>query len=291
VADFAEEFHPRIIILENARELLTGTFSMHYEALRARLERLGYKVHGATHFLKQFGLPQERERAIVVAARSELQLRTLEQLWDGYRVRKEATHVRRAISHLPIVKAGVPHPSDPLHVSTDFRDEVARKRIRAIPHDGGSWNDLINHPKAKELLIPVMWRAIEIGRSNSHCDVYGRMWWDRPAPTIKRECAHVGNGRYAHPEQDRLCTVREMAILQGFPRNYKFVARSRKNMYRHIGDAVPPLISYQLAHLVAWILTGRKPAIQDIVLQGTHLHVDDIRPDIETLPLFARAAV
>ena len=113
------------------------------------------------------------------------------------------------------------------------------------------------------------------GTLNHFCDVYGRMAWDRPAPTIKRECSHVGNGRYAHPEQDRLCTVREMSLLQGFPHDYQFTG-TLANMYRHIGDAVPPLISYQLAALCRWILTGARPATEELILPGCHLTSGDL---------------
>ncbi len=102
------------------------------------------------------------------------------------------------------------------------------------------------------------------------------MSWDRPAVTVKRECAHVGNGRYAHPEQDRLCTVRELGLLQGFPDTYEFGGGSLSNQYRHIGDAVPPLISYQLAHVVEWMFTGVRPRLPDCVLPGTSLKGDDI---------------
>jgi DNA (cytosine-5)-methyltransferase 1 len=111
----------------------------------------------------------------------------------------------------------------------------------------------------------------------SHPDVYGRMAWDRPAPTIKRECAHVGNGRYAHPEQHRLLTVREMSLLQGFPADYRFASESLANRYRHVGDAVPPLISYQLSALVAWMKTGRRPAPREWALPGTSLNDCDIQ--------------
>jgi DNA (cytosine-5)-methyltransferase 1 len=69
-----------------------------------------------------------------------------------------------------------------------------------------------------------------------------------------------------------------MAILQGFPRTYQFAAQSLSNMYRHIGDAVPPLIAYQTAHLCNWILTGGRPALRHILLQDTHLVADDIVP-------------
>jgi DNA (cytosine-5)-methyltransferase 1 len=102
------------------------------------------------------------------------------------------------------------------------------------------------------------------------------MAWGKPAPTIKRECAHVGNGRYAHPEEDRLCSVREMAILQGFPNDFVFADAALSNLYRHIGDAVPPLISHQIAHLCEWILTGRRPTVTKTLLPETHLTAEDV---------------
>src|SRR3546814_17455495 len=107
------------------------------------------------------------------------------------------------------------------------------------------------------------WVAGDLG---SHPDVYGRMRWDAPAPTIKRECAHVGNGRYAHPVEDRLLTVREMASIQGFPFDYAFPSRSIANRYRHIGDAVQPIVSYQLSALVAWLKTGDRQATEAWIL-------------------------
>ena len=289
-ADLVVALQPQVLVLENARELLCGKFTNHFEALRSVLTRGGYRVVAETHMLTRFGLPQVRERAVVVAVRSGLEPRTLEDLWDGFSLRNEATSVRRAIGHLPPVAAGQPHTSDPLHVSTRVLEPLARQRLRAIPHDGGSWRALYEDPKLRHLLIPSMLRAAQRGRFNHHCDVYGRMSWDRPAPTIKRECAHIGNGRYAHPEQDRLCTVREMATLQGFPSSYKFIATSRKNMYRHIGDAVPPLVSHQVAWTVAWTLTGRRPLMEDVILPGTHLTPTDLRQIECRDPLFARSS-
>ena len=121
-----------------------------------------------------------------------------------------------------------------------------------------------------------MARRAASGDLGSHPDIYGRLWWDRPAVTIKRECGHIGNGRYAHPEQDRLCTVREMSILQGFPRDYRFTG-SLANMYRHIGDAVPPLISYQLAAPVP-VDPDRRPAgPEELILPGCHLAAGDLQ--------------
>ncbi|GGP36853.1 DNA cytosine methyltransferase [Saccharothrix coeruleofusca] len=278
VAAFVAELRPKVMLLENARELVKGKQRHHLEGLAEQLVALGYEVDASSHMLSRFGLPQLRERAVVVAVDGGLPLRTMADLWRGWEVRPSAVTVRRAIGKLPPVEAGRAHPEDPMHVSPSFRRDRTMDRMRAIPADGGSWADLVGSPETEVLLNPAQRKIIEAGRWGSHPDVYGRMWWDEPARTIKRECAHVGNGRYAHPEQHRLCTVREMALLQGFPRRFRFDVSVLGNAYRHLGDAVPPLISYQLASLVRWMLSGVPPTAKDLCLPGTSLRVGDIRP-------------
>jgi DNA (cytosine-5)-methyltransferase 1 len=233
VADFVEHFQPQVVFLENARELLSGRFTHHFAQFSERLQGQGYTIRAEVHMLTRFGLPQQRERSIVIAVKEGLPLPGLADLWEGYSIDEKSTHVRRAIWDLPPIESGQVHPDDPAHTSTFF-EGTSLQRIKAIPQNGGSWGDLLADPTKKKYLIPAMLRAADRGRLNQFCDVYGRMAWDRPAPTIKRECSHVGNGRYLHPEQNRLCTVREMAVLQGFPLNYRFSAKSRKNAYRNI---------------------------------------------------------
>lgn len=276
VGAFVKSLSPEVLVVENARELLNGRFPGHFEALRADLDEQGYEVSAKVHFLSDFGLPQRRERALVVAAKREHRLRDLDSLWSELEVAPAATHVRRAIGDLPRVGAGVAHEDDAFHVSPRFASEVNRERLAAIPSDGGSWFDLIERLDAHRLMTPSMRRRVAAGDLGSHPDAYGRLWWDRPAATIKRECGHIGNGRYAHPEQDRLCTVRELALLQGFPRGYEFDATSLANMYRHIGDAVPPLIAFQIAAAVAWTLSGERPDPGELVLPGATLRPDDL---------------
>jgi DNA (cytosine-5)-methyltransferase 1 len=219
--------------------------------------------------LNRFGLPQVRERSIVIAVKERLPLYTLESMWDGWGVKDTAKTVRRALG-----VAGKAAGAD--HRFPGFSSEDVRQRLAAIPHNGGSWIDLLSHPNAQNLLTGSMKRIAASNKFGSYPDVYGRLAWDKPAPTIKRECAHIGNGRYAHPTEDRLCSVTEMAMLNGFPHSYKFKGVSLSNIYRHIGDAVPPMISYQLAHLCRWILTNEQPGMQELVLHGTSLKSSDI---------------
>jgi DNA (cytosine-5)-methyltransferase 1 len=271
---YVEHLKPQVVLMENARELVMGRFSEHLRGLLEDLDKLGYEVAAQTHFLNDFGLPQKRERALVVAVRRPLPLLGIADLWSGYHVSRKATHVRHAIWDLPAVKAGQPNPADPMHIAPSL-SEVNHRRIAAIPRDGGGWADLVTHLDADTLLTPTMKERAALRKFGSHPDVYGRLWWDRPAVTIKRECGNIGNGRYSHPEQNRLCTVREMSILQGFPSDYNFIGATA-NMYRHIGDAVPPMISYQLAALSRWILTGERPDSSELVLPGCHLDIEDI---------------
>lgn len=155
-----------------------------------------------------------------------------------------------AIGHLLPIRAGERHPLDPMNVAPGNTSIVA-ERLRAIPKDGGSWADVthdqgLSDEEKQRLLIPAMFRA----RPGSFPHVYGRLRWDRPAATITRESGHVSNGRYTHPEQDRLLSVREMPLLQGFPAAYVFEGKLT-DKYNQIGDAVPPMISAKIAdHII-----------------------------------------
>ncbi len=268
-ADFALELDADVVVMENARELIRGNFTHHYRALREKLEDSGYNVFGRNYFLSRFGLPQRRERAIIIAVKEKYPLYTLESMWDGWSVATNALTVRRAIETAHSLEtADHRHPK--------FSSEAVAHRLAAIPKDGGSWIDLLKHPRVDSLLTNSMKRIASAGKLGSYPDVYGRMAWDRPAPTIKRECAHIGNGRYAHPEEDRLCSLAEMAVMNGFPANYNFPDTSLSNAYRHVGDAVPPLVSYQIAHLTKWILTNEQPGMQELVLPYTSLKSGDL---------------
>ena len=239
-ADFVETFQPEFLVMENVKEMLSGNQRHHFVGLATRLGEIGYEYWAEIHDLSSFGLPQRRVRALIIA-------------WRGGRVPPllpspgvRMTTVRDAIAHLPALSAGEAHPEDPMHVCPRMTKPVL-DRIQAIPKDGGSWGDVMNDPSIPEdrkryLLTPAMFRA----RPGSFPDVYGRLSWDAVAVTITRECAHVGNGRYAHPEQDRLLSVREMALLQGFPADYHFEGPLTAK-YNQIGDAVPPLVASLIA--------------------------------------------
>lgn len=250
-ADFVAEFEPEFLVMENVKELLTGRQRHHFEALKTRLEgELGYTLWAEVHDLADFGLPQRRRRALIIARRRG------DLVGLTPKSNRKLVTVREAIGHLPPLKPGECSSSDLMHVCPSNTPPV-QKRIKAIPKDGGSWADVMFNPaisdqEKREILTPSMFRA----RPGSFPDVYGRLWWDRPSITITRECGHVGNGRYTHPEQDRLLSVREMAILQGFPASYHFEGPLTAR-YNQIGDAVPPLVSRLVAKHILGLIEDR----------------------------------
>lgn len=274
--DFIEATLPDVFIMENARELISGNHPQHWSELQERLISLGYSVRADVHFLSRFGLPQVRERALIVASRIG-PARTLEDLWDGWSISKETVSVRSALGRLEGWLAD--NPVDTTGASYPGMGTAVAARLAVTPSDGGGWVDVARREATRHHLTPECLRRWNCQDLGSHPDVYGRMWWDRPAPTIKRECAHVGNGRYAHPEHDRLLSVREMATLQGFPFTYQFPTRSVANRYRAIGDAVPPLIAWQIAACVDWMVTGQKPSVEEWVMPNTSLQVTDLVRD------------
>ena len=241
-AVYAEAWRPKYVIIENVKELLRGRHKHHFQGLHKNLTDLGYDVFAEIHDLKDFGLPQSRKRSLIVA-----KLEGTIHL-DLPRVNREKT-VRDAIAHLPELEAGCVHPDDPMHACPSMTPH-SLERMKAIPKDGGSWTDLTEDQA--HLRIPSMTRK----KPGSYPDIYGRLSWDKVAPTITRECSSPGNGRYSHPEQDRLLSVREMALIQGFPEDY-FFEGALSSKYRQIGDAVPPMIATMIANAISEDLAGR----------------------------------
>jgi DNA (cytosine-5)-methyltransferase 1 len=269
-AAFINYFKPRFFFVENARELLRGNFSYHGENLIRYTRDIGYTVCSNVHLLTQFGLPQIRERALIVgttlqASSTELDLSLN---WSGNMPCKSSLTVRNAIDQFPTLSQGETCELDKCH-SVPSMSNRTLQRLHRIPANGGSWIDLLHYQDGFSYLIPSMVKTLESNKLGSYPDIYGRMWWDRPAPTIKRECSSPGNGRYCHPEQDRMCSVRELGYLQGFPKDYSFEADSLSNMYRHIGDSVPPMISYQYAEVFSRIVHKRIGSFEGLMMPNT----------------------
>lgn len=130
------------------------------------------------------------------------------------------------------------------HVAGNL-SELDREMVRHVP-PGGNWRDLPAGFASKRVeQIRVSAAAGEGSRST----YYGRLDSDRPSYTISTYFNRPGNGCFIHPSADRLISVREAARLQGFPDGYRFTGRGRAR-FLQVGNAVPPLLAYQLARVL-----------------------------------------
>lgn len=218
----ARETLPDIVTMENV-----PTVAKHkvFQSFVQTLRELDYTVWSSVVDSSQYGVPQTRRRMVLLASRFG-EIRMIDP------THKKPKTVRQSIKRLRALQAGEAAPRDKLHITSSLSNKNLQ-RIR-VSKPGGTWRDWPDH------LVADCHRT-DSGKTYS--SVYGRMKWDEPAPTMTTQCYGFGNGRFGHPEQDRAISLREAAILQSFPRNYKFIPKdvevSFKVLGRMIGNAVP----------------------------------------------------
>ena len=100
-------------------------------------------------------------------------------------------------------------------------------------------------------------------KTKGFSDVYGRLSWDKPSITITHYARNPASGRYTHPEQDRGLTAREAALLQSFPVGFEFTGKS-DDIYRQIGEAVPPMLASAVAANVLVELLSSVPNEEEL---------------------------
>jgi DNA (cytosine-5)-methyltransferase 1 len=211
---FVRILRPKAVMLENvpglAKHRKFKTFCAKLRALEYQLE---YRILNAA----DYGVPQRRKRLILLASRAGPVAFP--------QASKNRRTVRDAIGSLPSPLKS----RDPLHTVQEQRSERIRELIRRIPKNGGSRAHL---GKQRQLACH--------RRCDGFKDVYGRMAWNDVAPTITSGCFNPSKGRFLHPSEDRAITLREAAILQGFPPRY-FISlkRGKSAAAGLIGNALP----------------------------------------------------
>ena len=212
---FVDALRPKAVMVENVPGLADDES---FEVFRSRMEQAGYCGDQEVLNAAEYGVPQRRKRLIYIAG-----LRT--KIPFANPIQKTVT-VKDAIWGLP--KAG--DSGDPVHDMLERRTPRVMNLIRRIPKDGGSRTDL---PDEDQLDCHK--------RCDGFKDVYGRMAWNRVSPTITSGCFNPSKGRFLHPSEHRAITMREAAMLQGFPRQYKFPrTTSKSSVAMMIGNALPP---------------------------------------------------
>jgi DNA (cytosine-5)-methyltransferase 1 len=234
-----KESSPEIVTMENVPSVCKHEV---FDSFVRSLKRRGYYVWHGVVDSSLYGAPQARKRMVLLAS-------LLGEIEFIKPTQQNPKTVREVIGKLERIQAGRGSAKDRLHTTSSL-SPINYERIKASK-PGGTWRDW-----PKQLLLEC--HKAESGRTFS--GVYGRMEWDRPAPTLTTQFYSFGTGRYGHPEQNRAISLREGAIFQGFPKTYQFIQKDEVVNFtalgRMIGNAVPVDLGRAIAKSILQHVSG-----------------------------------
>ncbi len=233
---FVEYFNPGYVVIENVPGLKNNKNAKVRETFLKFLKSKNYVYKDDIINVHDYGVPQNRKRYLIVASRVNKIINLPQKINGSFTVRQ---FIGKA-NGFPKIESGHKDPSDFMHTSAEL-SEKNKKRIMKTKKNGGTrlcWKD------DSDLQVPAY-----IDKDNCFKDVYGRMYWDKPAPTITTRFNSLSNGRFGHPEEDRALSLREGATLQTFPIEYIFKG-NEAIITRHIGNAVPPVLAKKIGELI-----------------------------------------
>jgi DNA (cytosine-5)-methyltransferase 1 len=230
---FIETFKPKCIMMENVPGLAKDERIKTFES---QLKEKGYRTRYSVFNAADFGVPQHRKRTVFIAS-------LVGDPVFAEKVKKKKT-VKDAIGRLHKPGQG----ADPLHDYESKRSDKIIKMIEHIPRNGGSRSQL-----PKSMVLPCH------KKTDGFKDVYGRMHWKKQAPTMTGGCINPSKGRFLHPEQNRAITLREAALIQGFPKGYKFdINNGKYPVAQLIGNAFPPAFATAHAAKLAKLINSKR---------------------------------
>jgi len=238
------EVKPGNIIMENVPGIARIMGNSTFRRFKRTLDTLGYKTAEGILDAKDYGVPQTRRRFVLIASKHFQPTLPLPTHGIGPN-RVPYVTVHDAISQYPRIRAGQSHLEIANHRAASIT-ELNMERLRHTPRNGG-----------RRTAWPKRLRLACHNGYDGHTDVYGRMMWNKPAPTLTCKCYSISNGRYGHPTQNRAISLREAASLQTFPDSFLFSGISQASLGSQIGNAVPVLLAEALGRHVLTLSGAR----------------------------------
>ena len=238
-AEIVKECPPDFILVENVPGLNNGSGKEIYNEFLKILKKCEFSdVVADLLDAKHFGVPQTRKRFILLASKKGAISLPI-PITDP----SQFVTVKDCIKEYPEIADGEESENYPNHKARELKSHH-KLIVEAVPEDGGSRKDITD----TSILL-----QCHQDRPDAHRDVFGRMAWDKPAPTLTSRCTDVYSGRFTHPKQNRGISLREAAALQTFSNDYEFFGSSITGIARQIGNAVPVKLA---EHLGKSILEG-----------------------------------
>lgn len=236
---------PKAFVFENVSGILSMDKGRLFEKVKSEFESLGYQLKYKLLDAVDYGVPQHRERVILVGFKGENKFEyPLPTHGEGL---KPYITLEEAIGDLPEIKSGQTNNSFNTSISNEFLDFVRKDGETMTEHSA---------PNNGEHLIKIM-EALKDGQSkddlpeeirpkSGYGNTYAKLWWKKPSTTITRNFACPSSSRCIHPRDSRAMSIREGARLQSFPDDYEFYGSDGMKRLE-IGNAVPPLLSKVIA--------------------------------------------
>lgn len=237
---------PKAFVFENVTGILSMDGGKLFKNVQRGFAELGYELKYQVLNALDYGVPQVRERVILVGFLGENKFEyPVPTHGDG---KLPYVTLREAIGDLPVIGSGGSNNSYMTEPTNDF--------LRFVRKDGATVATEHSAPKNGAHLIKIM-QTLKDGQSkddlpedirpkSGYGNTYAKLWWDRPSTTITRNFACPSSSRCIHPRDSRAMSIREGARLQSFPDDYQFYgADGMKRL--EIGNAVPPLLSVAIA--------------------------------------------
>ena len=238
---FIDHFNPGYVVIENVPGIFNKKDESPLPNFLAFLESKGYGYDYKTINTHYYGVPQKRRRFILIASRVTKYPEFPSEEPEGPVVKDYI-----GTNLFPKIGAGHRDHTSFLHATANL-SERNLKRLSTIKQPGGNrenWSSEDQNPAYQKKGI-------------NFTDVYGRMWWNKPAPTITTKFHSLSNGRFGHPEQNRAISLREGACLQTFPVSYIFKGSGMGNIAKQIGNAVPPELAKRIGLSIKSYAHGR----------------------------------
>lgn len=235
-----EELNPEVFVIENVKNLINAVDGYFIDEIKSKFENLGYIVNYGVLNTKNYGIPQRRERAIVIGSKNRSIILKHEQ-------KEKYVTVRDAISDLAYLNSGEgKFVSDYIMpAKSQYQKEMRGEYLqfhKATNHSKNALEKLMMvPPEGDKSSIPK-----ELHGKQKFTTTWSRLIWDDLSPTIDTRFDTPSNGRNSHPELHRAITPREAARIQSF--NDDFIFKGPKtSVCTQIGNAVPPLLSEAIA--------------------------------------------
>ena len=251
--NLVSRINPKIFIIENVKNLVNSENGFFIKQIYEEFERLGYKLNHGILNACDFGVPQSRERTIIIGTLLKKEV----TLPNGFT--KKKTTVRDAISDLCYLESGEGEDVSAYRIEaqSEYQKKLRKGSEKLFNHKA------TNHSKIaleKLKLIPP-----EGDKSSMPKELYGnqqfmttwsRLIWDKPSPTIDTRFDTPSNGRNSHPYLNRSITPREAARIQSFPDNFIFYG-NKCSICKQIGNAVPPLLAKAIGEHIKKVLNAK----------------------------------